>query len=105
MIGFKSHKSGSLLGFANLFVPKWGVEVYGCTLHQKEGRRWLNLPSREYEDENGERKYLNILRLREKSHYNSFTSQSTECVEKWCVNNGPDISIDSAEFQQVELPF
>lgn len=104
-MSFKAHKSGSLLGFANLFVPKMGLEIFGLSLHQKEGKRWLNMPSREYEDENGERKYLSIIRFREKSHYNAFIDKAKECIEKWCVNNGEEISVGSEEFQQEEMPF
>lgn len=104
-MSFKPHKSGTLLGFANLFVPKMGLEIFGFTFHQKENQRWLNFPAREYEDENGERKYLNVVRFREKNHYNMFMPKARECIEKWCINEGQEISVGSEEYAQEEMPF
>ncbi len=85
-INFREHISGTLLGFANLFVPKWGLEIYGCSLHKKGDRRWLNLPSREYQEE-GEKKYASTMRLREKDHYEFFCRQAKEAVDTWINEN------------------
>jgi len=84
---FKSCIKGCMLGFINLFVPKMGLEIYGCTLWQKDGRRWINLPSREYKDENGEKKYMPVLRFREKAHYDAFVVAVKDAVDVWCKAN------------------
>ena len=43
---YKPINKGSLLGYADIFVPKMGLEIFGCSLHQKDGRRWVNFPSK-----------------------------------------------------------
>jgi hypothetical protein len=80
-----SINKGTLLGYADLWVEKMGIEIFGCSLHQKDGRRWVNLPSREYKDKNGETKYQSIIRFRNKSFYERFCKKAKEAIEKKCT--------------------
>ncbi len=102
-MNFKSHESGTLLGFATLFLPKMGLEIFGCSMHKKGDRRWLNLPSREFE-ENGEKKYLNVIRFREKSHYESFCSEAKKAIDKWIEEREENLH-EPLEPSQQEMPF
>ncbi len=104
-MNFKPHKAGSLLGFANLFIEEIGLELYGCTMHEKDDSKWINLPSREYIDQNGDKKYINIVRFRERSHYNEFVHQGTECIQKWIQDNPLDDSNSTMGSKIEELPF
>lgn len=79
-IKYNPYAKGSLLGFADIFVPKWGVEIYGLTFHEKEGKRWINFPSREYEKD-GEKKHASYFRFPESSHYNLFCEKVKEAIE------------------------
>ena len=36
---YKPHASGALQGFANLSVPKMGIELFGCGVFSKNGKR------------------------------------------------------------------
>ena len=101
---YKSVNKGSLLGYADLFVPKTGLEIYGCTLHQKEGRRWINFPSREYSDETGEKKYAPIVRFREKAHMEGFTKVAKEAIEKKCAEMNQSFSAPEPTYDE-EIPF
>lgn len=80
-IKFKPFSKGNLLGFADIFVPKWGIEIYGLTIYEKEGNRWVNFPSKEYEKD-GQKKYLPYFRFREDEHYNLFCSMVKKAIEK-----------------------
>ena len=67
ILNYKPYQKGSLQGFLDYFDSKTGYEVYGCTVHVKDGKRWLNLPSKEYKDKDtGETKWSHSLRIREK---------------------------------------
>jgi len=110
-IGFKQCQINTLQGFANFYIPATGMEIYGCTLHDKDGRKWLNLPSREY-TQDGEKKYLSVIRFREKSHYDAFTSAAKAAVEKWIAHNdGAEPTIQTqdnaikSEQETDDLPF
>lgn len=101
-INYKPVNKGSLLGYADLFVPKMGLEIFGCSLHQKEGRRWVNLPSKEYTNDMGEKKYAPVVRFREKSHTDAFIKLAKESIEKKCAEQ-PKHS--QPEFLDEEVPF
>lgn len=88
-IKFRPFASGSLQGFADLFLPRVGVEIYGCTIHMKDGKRWVNLPSKEYKDKDtGETKYSSVVRFPNKDHYTQFQQLAKDAVDKWCQENG-----------------
>lgn len=79
---YKPINKGTLLGYADLFAPKMGLEIFGVALHQKDGRRWVNMPSREYVDDKGEKKFISVIRFPNKVHMEEFTRQAKEAIEK-----------------------
>lgn len=98
---YKSVNKGSLLGYADLYLPKVGIEIYGCSLHQKDGRRWVNLPSKEYTDGNGEKKYAPIVKFPNKFHMDEFAKQAKEAIEKKCA----EPRAQAMDFLEEETPF
>lgn len=74
-------EKGALKAAVNIYVPKWGVEIFGIKLFEKNGNKWINLPSREYED-NGEKKYFSYIRFKDKAHFEAFSSKVKEAIDK-----------------------
>lgn len=101
-IKFKSVVKGSLMGYADFYVPKMGIEIYGCSLHRKDGRRWINLPSKEYKNELGETKYAPVVRFKEKEHLNLFSEECKKAIDKKCMES-PEQNQELP--QEQELPF
>ncbi len=83
-IKFKSFSKGDLQGFADFYIPKWGVELCGCALFKKGGKRWIRLPSQEYQNNQGEKKYAPIVKFKEKSHEEQFLKQAKAAIDGWC---------------------
>lgn len=105
---FKSYNKGHLQGFADFYLPKWGIEIYGCSLYMKDGSRWLNLPSNEYINSEGEKKYAPFLRFREKKHWQIFMKQAKGAIDKWCEENPhqePSSHTEEGDDLDEELPF
>lgn len=84
---FKAFQKGYLQGFADISIPKWGVEIQGLSLYMKDGRRWVNLPGNEYTNKEGEKKYAPFLRFTEKDHYIAFVEAAKAAIDKWCSEN------------------
>ena len=102
-IAYKPNASGALQGFADFKVPKWGVELYGCGVFMKEGRRWISLPSRKYED-NGEVKYAQIMRFTEKEHATAFSKLLLDELDAYAAKQAMEPSGET--FAEGEgLPF
>ena len=81
-VEFREHEKGALIGFATIWVEKMGLEIDGFSLYQKDGRRWVNMPSREYKDKDtGEAKYKSTIRMRNKEHYNMFLEGVRDAID------------------------
>ncbi len=95
-IGFKSVEKGNMLGVANLFLTNVGMEIYGCTLHQKDGRRWVNLPVKEFKDkETGETKYFQFIKFPDSRFHNAFVKGAKEAIDEWCNKNAEKVNGES----------
>lgn len=111
-MNFISYQKGSLLGFADIYVPKMDAEIYGISLYQKDGRRWVNMPSREYKDkETKETKYSSVFRLRKKENYEAFGEAVKKAIDAWCLENKKEESKEAPVeqedplYKEEELPF
>lgn len=49
---YKSYQKGSLSAFFSVTLPS-GLIIHECKLFEKEGRRWIGLPSRSFTDKDG----------------------------------------------------
>ena len=79
---YHSINKGSVVGSANIYIPKWGVEIYGVTLFEKDGKRWVSLPQKEI-TKDGEKKYLSFMRFKEKSHMEAFGEKVKDAIDKF----------------------
>lgn len=99
-INFKPLTKGTLMGFADLRLPKLGLEIFGCSLHQKNGKKWVNFPSKEYTNPQGERKFYQHVRFINPNHQNEFIKEALEAIEKKCHEEFSD-----KPQQTEEIPF
>lgn len=86
------------LGVATIFVPKWGIELNGITLHQKEGKRWINFPARMQED-GTEKKYYPYFRFKEKTHKEMFCELIKKAIDTYVEE--PRVG----DIKEEEIPF
>lgn len=102
---YKSVNKGVLLGFADIYVEKWGLEIKGCSLCMKDGRRWVNLPSRKYIDEEQQEKFAPIIRFKERKLQDAFSDQIKKAIDDWCRKEENPPEGEPAEFDDSECPF
>ena len=50
---FKKYPKNTLQGFFDLKLTSIGLEVRACCLLEKNGERWIQLPSKSYTKEDG----------------------------------------------------
>ena len=71
---------GSLQGYATIYVPKWGIEIQSVGVFQKDNKRWINFPQKEYEKD-GVKKYASYIRFKEKNHMDIFSEQVKKAID------------------------
>lgn len=76
---------GSLLGFATIHVPSWNLVFSGLAVFQKDGRRWINFPSKEYQNKDGETKYMPYVRFTDRDVNDRFVKSALTAIDKFCA--------------------
>jgi hypothetical protein len=61
IVKFRLCNKNTLRGFLSVRMTGVGLEIRDVSLHEKNGKKWLAMPSRPYEDSEGNRKYAFIL--------------------------------------------
>lgn len=91
---FKEMEKGIMKGYATIYVPKWGIEIFNIQMCNKDGARWINFPSRQIE-QNGEKKFLPFIKFMKKDHMDVFSKKVWEAVEKYLKTNSPSVFNDN----------
>ena len=87
ILNFKPFSKNTLRGFVDLKMSQVGLEVRGCTYHEKNDKRWIGLPAREYKGEDGKTTWANILKFKDEYHW-KFQKAALQAIDKYQGNNG-----------------
>ena len=79
---YKEAGIGTFAGYADLYLPELGLEIFNCTMHKKDGRRWVNLPVRSYK-KGPEERFFPILRFRDQQKFKDFCICAKEAIDKF----------------------
>lgn len=88
------------MGFADIWIEKWGVELRQCALFEKNGARWVNPPARPYKQEDGTIKHAPTIYFPNKEHYEAFCDQVKTAVDNYLAK----IEIEDEDKEGPEEP-
>jgi hypothetical protein len=71
----------SLRGFFDVELPS-GMKLNGCTLLEKDGKRWIGLPSREWQKTDGSKSYVPIVEIPDRDARDKFNAAVLPLAEK-----------------------
>ena len=77
----KQMRKGTLLGFFDLEMPS-GLIVRGAMLFEKNGKRWVGFPSKEWTKQDGTKGYSPLLEFADRSIADKFQAQVLPVAEK-----------------------
>ena len=69
---FKEHRKNTLQGFFDVKLTNAGLEIRGCCLHEKDGRQWVQLPSKPYDKDDGSKGWQYFLDFYDREKRESF---------------------------------
>lgn len=87
-VSFREINAGNFVGFADLYLNEFGLELYGCTLYKKDEKRWINLPTRSYKSKDGQDRYSQVVRFREQSAYRDFCTLAKQAIDAFISKGG-----------------
>ena len=79
---FRKYEKNTLKGFLTVLLQPSGIEIRDLTLHEKNGKRWVNMPNKPYEDE-GETKYSYIVFFPDKDRAQKFQEATLKALDKY----------------------
>ena len=85
---FKSYEKNTLRGFFTVRLTQVGLEIKDATLHEKGGSRWIGLPSKSYQDENGDQKWSRIIDFYDEKKGKEFKRLCLEVLDKFQSGEG-----------------
>jgi len=96
ILKYKPIDKNHLMGFVDILVEKWGMKFYGISVCQKDGKKWISFPSRNYEKD-GEKVYLEYYGFEDKNMRQRFNDEVLKALEN-------DANIKTTE-PDLEIPF
>ena len=81
VLAFKPHLKNTMQGWVDLALPAVGLKLLGCTLHEKNGSRWIGLPAREFQD-TGLRKWAPIVETVSKEAREAFQKAALAALKR-----------------------
>jgi len=99
---FRKYEKNTLKGFLTVLLQPSGIEIRDLTLHSKNGKRWLNMPSKPYESD-GETKYQYIVFFPDKDRAKKFQEAALNALDKY---RPPEPDPEPPEdLEEDDLPF
>ncbi len=103
ILNIRAVNKGSVLGICDVHIIPWKLTMKDVVIFQKGNNRWVNLPSKEYQGDMGEKKYTEMLVFDNEAVKNRFRNQIMEAVDKY-LNSNPDMKPEDV-IKDEELPF
>jgi len=97
---FRKFEKNTLRGFARIRLEPTGIIIDGVTVHEKGGRRWIGLPAKPYQDEDGNQKWSPIVRIEPRKQWENFQAQALKALEGHINSFDPPM-----EISQDDIPF
>lgn len=76
---FRPLRKNTLRGFVEIETPS-GLVISDVTLHEQNGRRWLSMPARQYEKDDGEKTWAPCVKFRDRDAAERFQSAALPAV-------------------------
>ena len=81
IVKFRKYEKNTLQGFLTILMTEVGLEVRDATLHQKEGKRWIGLPAKPYQKEDGSTAYAYVIKFVDKGRYQQFQNAVLKALD------------------------
>lgn len=78
---FRSYQKNTLQGFATIRLSNIGLEIRDVCLHEKDGKRWIQLPAKPYQKTDGKQGWTYILDFYDKARAEQFQKLALQALD------------------------
>jgi hypothetical protein len=79
--GARKIGKGALIGFFDVTLPS-GMKLNSCQLLEKDGKRWIGMPSREWVKADGTKAYVPLVEIPDRSDRDKFAALVLPAAER-----------------------
>jgi len=80
---FKPLDRGTLKGFVTFRMTNIGMEIQGATLNEKDGKRWIGLPAKPYQKQDGSTGWQPLLSFYDRGMEGKFRSAALKALDEY----------------------
>ncbi len=95
---------GTLLATCDVHIIPWKMTLHEIKVFEKGANRWIGMPSREFTNDQGEKKYTELLTFDTEAIKNRFRNQIMGAIDKFLAEN-PEMKPEDVVKEDDELPF
>jgi hypothetical protein len=88
IIDFRPIEKNTLKGFLTARLTSVYLEIRDLALHEKEGRKWIQLPAKPYKKDDGGQGWSYIVRFYEKNKYHQFQELALKALDVYLKESG-----------------
>jgi hypothetical protein len=101
ILKFEMVQKGALVARFNVKMHKWGgLIIKDCSLFESGDKKWINLPSRQYEVD-GKKKYASYLCYEDRAMDDTFKSAIMKAAEEYRAKVGGNVAVQ----EDNDIPF
>ena len=97
-------QKGSLLATCDVHIIPWQMTLHEVKIFEKGANRWLGMPSKEFTNDQGEKKYTELMTFDTDHVKNRFRNQIMGAIDKYLQEN-PEMKPEDVIKEDDELPF
>lgn len=95
---------GSLLATCSVRIIPWKLTLHEVKIFEKGANRWVMMPSKEFTNDVGEKKYTELMTFDCDAVKNRFRSQIMGAIDKYMAGN-PTLTPEDVIKEDETLPF
>jgi hypothetical protein len=85
---WKPYAKNTLVGFVSLELPS-GLIIHGCTVHEKNGSRWIGLPAKQY-TKDGTQTWAPLVEFASKEVREKFQALALAAIDAYLMGDTND---------------
>ena len=93
-----------MLAICDVHIVPWRITFGEVKIFQKGAQRWITMPSREFINDLGEKKYVELITFDNDGVRNRFRNQVMDAIDKFLASN-PDMTPEPVIKEFEEPPF
>ena len=102
---FRAHEKNTLIGFCNVELVDLCMIIKDCTVHQREGKTWISLPSRSYQNNEGEAVWTDVVVFSDKEKRDEFQTAAVSAFHSFMGKEYNETTSAPSDNQEDDIPF